>query len=77
MKANVQKIWRQHFVIEESMLEVECPSVTLGTVLKASGHVDRFTDLMVKDAKTEECFRGPFVGRSIGGVDRGSSDEEG
>ena len=57
VKANVQKIWRQHFVIEESMLEVECPSVTLGTVLKASGHVDRFTDLMVKDAKTEECFR--------------------
>ena len=57
VKANVQKIWRQHFVIEESMLEVECPSVTLGTVLKASGHVDRFTDLMVKDVKTDECFR--------------------
>jgi glycyl-tRNA synthetase len=57
VKANVQKIWRQHFVIEESMLEVECPSVTLGTVLKASGHVDRFTDLMVRDVKTEECYR--------------------
>ena len=57
VKSNVQKIWRQHFVIEESMLEVECPSVTLGTVLKASGHVDRFTDLMVKDVKTDECFR--------------------
>lgn len=39
------------------MLEVECPSVTPEPVLKASGHVDRFNDLMVKDVKTNECFR--------------------
>lgn len=39
------------------MLEVECPSVTPEPVLKASGHVDRFNDLMVKDVKTHECFR--------------------
>lgn len=24
---------------------------------RASGHVDRFADLMTKDAKTGECFR--------------------
>lgn len=24
---------------------------------RASGHVDRFSDLMVKDVKTGECFR--------------------
>jgi hypothetical protein len=29
------------------MLEVECPAVTPEVVLKASGHVDRFTDFMV------------------------------
>ena len=50
--------WRsQHFVLEEGMMEVECPSVTPEVVLKASGHVDRFNDLMVKDLKTLECFR--------------------
>ena len=38
-------------------MEVECPSVTPEVVLKASGHVDRFNDLMVKDTKTLECFR--------------------
>ena len=32
----------------ENMLEIDCPSVTPEVVLKASGHVDRFTDLMVK-----------------------------
>ena len=47
----------QHFVLEEGMMEVECPSVTPEVVLKASGHVDRFNDLMVKDEKTLECFR--------------------
>ena len=30
---------------------------TLETVLKASGHVDKFADLMVKDVKNGECFR--------------------
>lgn len=29
------------------MLEVECPAVTPEIVLKASGHVERFTDFMV------------------------------
>ena len=34
------------------MLEVECTSLTPEYVLKASGHVDRFSDFMVKDVKT-------------------------
>jgi len=44
-------------VLEEGMMEVECPSVTPEIVLKASGHVDRFNDLMTKDVKTQDCFR--------------------
>ena len=47
----------QHFVLEEGMLEVDCPCVTPHAVLKASGHVDRFTDLMVKDEKSGQCYR--------------------
>ena len=39
------------------MLEVECPAVTPEAVLKASGHVDRFTDFMVSDAHTGDCHR--------------------
>jgi len=37
VKANVQQFWRQHFVLEESMLELECPAVTPEAVLRASG----------------------------------------
>ncbi|XP_072991028.1 glycine--tRNA ligase, mitochondrial 1-like [Typha latifolia] len=57
VKSNVLAFWRQHFVLEENMLEVDCPCVTPEVVLKASGHVDKFTDLMVKDEKTGMCYR--------------------
>lgn len=50
-------LWRKHFVLAESMLEMECTNLTPEVVLKTSGHVDRFTDLMVKDPETGECFR--------------------
>lgn len=49
--------WRKHFVLTESMLEMECTCLTPAVVLQTSGHVERFTDLMVKDPETGECFR--------------------
>ncbi|XP_074569150.1 glycine--tRNA ligase, mitochondrial 1-like [Curcuma longa] len=57
VKSNVLAFWRQHFVLEENMLEVDCPCVTPEVVLEASGHVDKFTDLMVKDEKIGTCYR--------------------
>ncbi|CAJ0600195.1 unnamed protein product [Cylicocyclus nassatus] len=57
LKANMIQEWRKHFILEEGMLEVDCTSLTPEAVLKASGHVDRFADWMVKDLKSGECFR--------------------
>ncbi|XP_037933813.1 glycine--tRNA ligase [Teleopsis dalmanni] len=57
LKSNILSLWRQFFSLEEQMLEVDCSILTPEPVLKASGHVDRFADLMVKDTKTGECFR--------------------
>ncbi|XP_017480431.1 PREDICTED: glycine--tRNA ligase isoform X2 [Rhagoletis zephyria] len=57
LKSNILSLWRQFFVLEEQMLEVDCSILTPEPVLKSSGHVDRFADLMVKDVKTGECFR--------------------
>jgi len=56
-KSNLLQSWRQFFVLEEQMLEVDCSILTPEPVLRASGHVDRFADLMTKDTKTGECFR--------------------
>eukprot|EP01083_Nonionella_stella_P251346 867297_1 len=57
LKANMLAHWRHHFVFEEDMLEVECAAMTPEKVLQTSGHVDKFEDIMVKDAKTNECYR--------------------
>ncbi|KAK8394967.1 hypothetical protein O3P69_006031 [Scylla paramamosain] len=54
---NLLAEWHKHFVIQERMLKVNCSILTPEPVLKASGHVDKFADYMVKDVKTGECFR--------------------
>lgn len=64
LKANILDVWRQHFVLEENMLEMECTCLTPEVVLKTSGHVDKFTDLMVREGGREgrrgvgRCFFG-------------------
>jgi glycyl-tRNA synthetase len=57
IKSNLIREWRSHFVMEEHMLEIETSMLTPAPVLKASGHVERFADFMVKDLKTGECLR--------------------
>ncbi len=49
MKRRFEDLWRQTFMASAvPMAEVKCPRVTMHEVLKASGHVDEFTDLVVK-----------------------------
>eukprot|EP00177_Eucheuma_denticulatum_P001841 GFKZ01003286.1.p1 GENE.GFKZ01003286.1~~GFKZ01003286.1.p1 ORF type:complete len:687 (-),score=120.26 GFKZ01003286.1:257-2317(-) len=57
VKNNLLAMWRQHFVVEEAMLELEASCLTPEPVLKASGHVDKFSDLMVKDVETGSYYR--------------------
>ncbi|XP_024519019.1 glycine--tRNA ligase, mitochondrial 1 [Selaginella moellendorffii] len=61
VKANVLSFWRQHFVVNDDLLEVDCPCLTPEAVLRASGHVEKFTDLMVRDVKEGHCFRADHV----------------
>jgi glycyl-tRNA synthetase len=60
-KANLLSLWRRMFVLEEGMLELECPSVTPEAVLRASGHVDKFSDFVVFDSSSNEAFRADHV----------------
>ena len=53
VKTNLISLWRRHFVIEEGLFEIEDTNIMPHSVLKASGHVDRFNDFMVKDMKDE------------------------
>lgn len=65
LKNNILSKWKEHFILNENMLEMDCSNLTPYKVLQVSGkkrskipgHVDRFTDFMVKDVKTGECYR--------------------
>lgn len=57
LKSNLLQLWRKFFILEDQMLEIDCPALTIMPVFKASGHIDRFSDYLVKDVVTNECFR--------------------
>ena len=57
LQANIIDLWRKHFIINDSMLEVDTTCLTPAEVLKTSGHVEKFADWMCKDSATGEIFR--------------------
>ena len=58
LKNNIEAYWRDHFILEDNLLEIAATCLTPEVVLKTSGHVDKFTDFAVKDVKTGQAFRG-------------------
>lgn len=61
LQANILSLWRSHFIHEENMLEVDCTIMSPHDVLKTSGHVDRFTDFMVRDTVTGDVYRADHI----------------
>ncbi|KAJ2630972.1 Glycine--tRNA ligase 1, mitochondrial [Coemansia sp. RSA 1290] len=57
LQQNLINLWRQHFVIEEDMLEVDCAIITPSKVLETSGHVAKFADWMCRDTGTNDVRR--------------------
>ena len=53
LKNNIENLWRSFYLLKDNCVEISTPTVTLYEVLKASGHVEEFTDLTVdcKDCK--------------------------
>jgi len=74
LKANILDVWRQHFILEENMLEMECTCLTPEVVLKTSGHVEKFTDLMVRLRRKGRARREGREGRLK--ATTGERDEE-
>ncbi|KAI8066512.1 glycyl-tRNA synthetase [Gongronella butleri] len=62
---NIISVWRNHFVLEEEMLELDTTIMTTHEVLKTSGHVDKFSDWMCKDMKNGEIFRADHVVEAV------------
>jgi glycyl-tRNA synthetase len=56
IKVNLIEKWRRFFVLEETLMEIEDTCIMVEAALKASGHVERFNDFMVKDLEDPSKF---------------------
>ncbi|OHT02617.1 Glycine--tRNA ligase [Tritrichomonas foetus] len=57
IERNLLNKWRDHFVIEEDMVEVRCSMLTPYKVLESSGHTAKFSDFMVSDTVDKMLYR--------------------
>jgi len=57
LKENIENLWRNYFLLKDNCIEISTPTITLFDVLKASGHVDEFTDLTVDCKKCKQSFK--------------------
>ncbi|MBA2858988.1 glycyl-tRNA synthetase [Methanococcus maripaludis] len=61
LKNNVINTWRKHYIVNEGFYEIDSPTVTPYEVLKASGHVENFTDPLVECKDCLESFRADHI----------------
>jgi glycyl-tRNA synthetase len=57
LKENLENLWRKYYLLKDSNVEINTPTITLYDVLKASGHVDEFTDLTVDCKQCQASFK--------------------
>ena len=56
-KASVENLWRRYYVRGEGFAELAAPAISPEAVFKASGHLEKFSDIMVECTKCGEAFR--------------------
>ena len=57
LKQNIENLWRSFYLLKDNCVEISTPTITLHEVLKASGHVDEFTDLTVDCKKCKQSYK--------------------
>lgn len=62
---NIINEWRRQFVLKDGILEVQCAEVTPEPVLKASGHVEKFLDYMVKENEGSDIYRADHLVKQV------------
>jgi glycyl-tRNA synthetase len=67
LKNNIENLWRQYYLLTDTCVEISTPTITLFEVLKASGHVEEFTDITVdcptckRSYKVEDIIDDPLT----------------
>ncbi|KRH93154.1 Glycyl-tRNA synthetase, class II tRNA synthetase [Pseudoloma neurophilia] len=57
LKNNMLDIWKNFFTKESNFYELETSIILPEIILKASGHVDKFCDILIFDMVNGECYR--------------------
>jgi glycyl-tRNA synthetase len=57
LRENIERRWRDRFVLDEGFQLVDCPSITPEVVFKHSGHLEKFSDLITSCAGCAQPFR--------------------
>ncbi len=61
LKNNIMNLWRKYYVNNEGFYEIEAPTIMPRDTLKASGHVDNFTDPMTQCSECNEVYRADHI----------------
>ncbi len=69
LKNNIIEKWRNYYIIREGFYEIESPTIMPEEALKASGHVDHFTDPMTECKECMEVYRADHIIEDVTGDD--------
>jgi len=61
LKNSIINKWREYYVVREGFYEIESPTVMPEEALKASGHVEHFTDPMTECKECLEVYRADHI----------------
>lgn len=61
LKQNIEQKWRQRFVYQEGMMELESTIIMPEQAFLASGHVAHFTDFMARCSQCSKVFRADIL----------------
>jgi glycyl-tRNA synthetase len=70
LKNNIENLWRSFFLLKDNCIEISTPTITLYEVLKASGHVEEFTDLTVDCSRCKRSYKVEDI------IEKGTSVEQ-
>ncbi|MGC9515396.1 glycine--tRNA ligase [Methanocrinis sp.] len=76
LKRGIEDLWRGFFVIREGFCEIECPTIGVEEIFKASGHLSGFSDPLTECKECGEIYRADHLIKHIIEVPDALADEE-
>lgn len=69
LKRNVEQRWRERFAHAEGHMEIQSPTIVPEPVFEASGHLEDFTDWVIRCPACETAFRADHLVEATGEVE--------